>query len=52
MKVFLGEGKKKPRHVGSIQQDDDGFRYYPKGGKDGGDPFKTLAECKQSLEAE
>jgi len=29
-----------------------GWRYFPKGQKEGGEVFPTLEECKRSLEAE
>lgn len=29
-----------------------GWRYFPKGSKDGGEPFSNLADCKHSLESE
>ena len=38
--------------VGTIKQDADGWRYYPKGQKIGGAPFKTLRLCQRSLETE
>ena len=40
------------KYVGRIKKDSDGWRYYPKGQKTGGDPFPTSRECKQSLESE
>lgn len=40
--------------VGTIRRDRggarDGWRYFPKGKKTGGDSFPTLIECKRSLE--
>jgi hypothetical protein len=41
------------KHVGEIRVLADGFQYFPKGGKakDGGEVFKTLGACKQSLES-
>ena len=41
-----------PRKVGEIRLTPSGFRYYPTGGKTPGEPFPTLALCKQSLEEE
>lgn len=39
------------KRVGKIKLVGDGWRYFPKGScKSGGDPFKTLEECKVSLE--
>lgn len=38
------------RTVGRIVQAVAGFRYFPKGGRDGGAIYATLKECKQSLE--
>jgi EAL domain-containing protein (putative c-di-GMP-specific phosphodiesterase class I) len=39
------------RVIGKIHQDKDGFRYYPKGQKTGGEAFPTIAQCKRSLES-
>ena len=39
------------KRVGIIyQQFDSMWQYFPKGSKDGGDKFPTLALCKRSLE--
>jgi hypothetical protein len=35
--------------VGEIRQEADGFRYFPKGQKTGGELFSTLPACKKSL---
>ena len=49
VKVFI-DG----RHRGTIKREheagSDGWRYYPKGNKYGGDFYSTLAACKRSLE--
>jgi len=36
--------------IGLIRQDDNGYFYTPKGSKERGDYFSTLAGCKYSLE--
>lgn len=36
--------------VGVIKNEKPGWRYYPKGQKQGGDLFPTLSECQRSLE--
>jgi len=42
------------RRVGTIKAEteagSDGYRYYPKGNKYGGDFYNSLAACKRSLE--
>ncbi len=38
------------KHVGSIKKVENGYQYYPKGYKGGGDIFLTFAACKISLE--
>jgi hypothetical protein len=45
--VYLGR-----KRVGRIWKEDGGYRYYPTRSTTGGDLFKTLPECKRSLEAE
>lgn len=35
--------------VGTIKKEIDGWRYYPKGQKVGGDLFKSLSLCQKSL---
>ena len=42
--VFL-EGKK----VGEIKKVVGGWQYFPKGSKQGGDIFKKISECEDSL---
>lgn len=37
------------RVIGEIRKEDGGWRYFPKGKKDGGDLFPSLAKCKLSL---
>jgi hypothetical protein len=48
LKVYL-DGK----HVGTIRKereaDSDGYRYYPRGSKTGGEFFALLSYCKASL---
>ena len=40
------------RHVGTIKRGDgEGWRYFPKGSKVGGEPNHSLTEIKRSLEA-
>ncbi len=36
--------------VGEIRHDPDGWRYYPKGSKTGGEAFADLPACQKSLE--
>jgi hypothetical protein len=38
--------------VGTIIKNDKGYAYKPTGGKEYGDTYPTLEECKQSLESE
>ena len=42
--VFL-DGK----YVGKIRRMDGGWQYFPKGDKQGGQVFKKLSECENSL---
>ena len=44
-KVYL-DGK----IVGTIKKTDEGYTYYPKGKKNGGETFPTLDKCMKSLE--
>lgn len=44
-KVYL-DGKR----VGTIKRTDEGYTYYPKGQKTGGETFPTLSKCIKSLE--
>lgn len=37
------------KHVGDIIREREGWKYYPKGRKGGGDPFPTLTQCEKSL---
>jgi len=47
VEVFLDK-----KYVGSIKKVEGGWQYTPKRSKDGGDVFKTLQQCKHSLEEE
>jgi len=40
------------KHIGNILKVKDGFQYFPKGKKTGGEVFPTLEEVKRSLEDE
>jgi hypothetical protein len=44
--IVLVDGKQ----VGEIRNTADGWSYFPKGQKKGGEVFKSLAACKRSLE--
>lgn len=46
-KVFLA-GKR----IGTIKFKKGFYQYFPKGQKEGGDKFKTIAVCKLSLESD
>lgn len=45
--VYL-DGKK----VGEIKEVDRGWQYFPKGQKDGGEVFKNISDCRDSLSGE
>lgn len=38
------------KYIGDIKEVANGFQYFPKGKKVGGEVFHTLALCKESLE--
>jgi hypothetical protein len=40
------------RKVGEIRMLPNGFKYYPRGAKTGGESFPSLEACKSSLEDE
>jgi len=40
------------KRVGEIRKVEDGFQYFPKGQRKGGEVFPTVAACKQSLAEE
>lgn len=40
------------RFVGEIRPVLNGWRYFPKGSKDGGEVFNTVIDCQRSLETE
>jgi len=44
VKVFLDK-----KHVGNIRNVEGGYQYFPKGHKEGGEVFKTMFDCKNSL---
>lgn len=46
IKVYLGKSP-----VGEIRQVEGGHQYFPKGQKEGGEVFATVAQVKASLEA-
>ena len=46
-KVFLNK-----KHAGTIKRVEGGWQYFPKGHKTGGEIFKKISECEDSLKEE